>query len=126
MTEQLNNSNTLTKTLSANIFCALKWPLGEQVGQLLGIPTVSSEQSSRGDLETFGLEVIPEEVCCSMELLRAHKAKHPRREACIWVRTSLGPSADSTCWHKARLSLEVPLSSAILAHTSGVHSGTSL
>ena len=94
MTEQLNNNNTLTKTLSANI-CALKWPLGEQVGQLLGIPTVSSEQSSGGDLETSELEVIPEEVCCSMELLRAHKGRLPRREACIWVRTCLGPSAET-------------------------------
>ena len=123
MTEQLNNSNTLTKNLSANVFCGLKWPLGEQVDHLLGIPTVSSEQSSGGDLETSVLAVIPEEVCCSMKLLRAHKGKLPRREPCIWPRTGLGPSADTMCWHKARLSLEVPIGSAILAYTSGVHSG---
>ena len=58
LTEQLNNNNTLTKTLSATVFCALKWPLGEQMGQLLGIPIVSSEQSRGGDLATSGLEFI--------------------------------------------------------------------
>ena len=79
LTEQLNNNNTLTKTLSATVFCALKWPLGEQMGQLLGIPIVSSEQSRRGDLATSQLEVIPEEDCWSMELLRAHKGKLPRK-----------------------------------------------
>lgn len=58
MTEKLNNNDTLIKTLSANVFCALKWPLGEQAGQLLGIPTVSSEQNSGGDLATSGLEFL--------------------------------------------------------------------
>ena len=58
MTEQLHNNNTMIKTLSGTVFCALKWPLGEQAGQLLGIPIVSSEQSRGGDLATSGLEFI--------------------------------------------------------------------
>ena len=120
MTEQLNNTTTMIKTFSGTVFCALKWPLGEQAGQLLGIPVVSSEPTRGGDMATSGLEVIHRKFAAlwsneepteeTPQERGMHPGKDPLRSFC----------RDTACWHKAWLSVEVPLGSAIPAHASGV------